>query len=105
MPITRVVTQRLDCGHQVDMHAGVRLWCHYDFSFGVLTELGTGSDPWHDFEMDGSPYKARGSRGYYNASRLACEHCGLNDLSRRRSNRLVLRDDSWELHRPSGDAA
>jgi len=80
---------RLECGHDVDIAPGTRLWCYYDMSFGVATpgapsNGGTAErvDLWWDFTMDGSPYKATGSTGYYNAQRLACGPCGEAHVAR-----------------------
>lgn len=92
------VTQRLDCGHTVTVEVGTRLWCYYDGTFGVVAAIGREADPWHDFVCDGSPFKAAGSSGYYNAQRLACCECGVNELKRRREGRLVFRcTETWEL--------
>lgn len=87
--------QRLECGHDVALAVGTRLWCYYDYSFGVLTAVN--SDGWHDFVLDGSPYKPAGSRGYYDASRLACVLCGLEQVSR--SDHVALGDE-WQLVSP-----
>lgn len=74
---------RLDCGHDVAIEVGTRLWCYYDASFGVVTVVGVEPDPWHDFVMDGSPWKSNASHGYYNAQRLACEDCGVAEITKR----------------------
>lgn len=89
---------RLSCGHREEVAVGERLWCHYDVSFGVVTRVGT--DGWHDFTMDGSPYKATGSHGLYDSDRLTCIPCGLRDLARRRNDRLVVARLTWEVVRP-----
>lgn len=96
----RVVTQRLACNHVVEVAVGTRLFCHYDVSFGDVTGVGHEEDSWHDFEMLGSPYKARGSHGYYNAARLTCTACGMDDVARRRNDPLVVDPKTWEISRP-----
>lgn len=84
--------QRLDCGHTVDVQVGTRLWAYYDASFGVVVGLGHEEDSWHDFYMDGSPFKAAGSPGYYNSQRLACLPCGLQRV--RESDHLAFPEGS-----------
>jgi hypothetical protein len=97
---------RLECGHLVEMTVGTRVWCYYDMTFGVVERdtADGNANPWWDFTIDGSPYKAAGSRGYYNAERLACVPCGLVNLRRRRNDPLVRVGESWEL-RPAGELA
>jgi hypothetical protein len=89
---------RVECGHEVPLVEGTRMWCYYDCSFGVLMDPSR-SFGWYDFVMDGSPYKGRGSRGYYDAQRLACVECGLRDLARRQNDKLTLDTETWELTR------
>jgi hypothetical protein len=94
----QVAPTRLACGHDEEIAVGERLWCHYDVSFGVV--IAVGPDGWHDLVMDGSPYKAAGSHGSYDRDRLACVPCGLRDLARRRNDRLVVAQLTWEVVRP-----
>lgn len=90
---------RLACGHDVPMTPGVRLWCYYDTTFGVLLDVKPYSLGWYDFEVDGSPYCGRGNRVSYDSQRLACQPCGVADVARRRNDPLVALD-TFELVRP-----
>jgi len=92
-----MATERLACGHSEDIRPGLRLWCFYDTTFGVVTRVG--SDSWHTFDTDGSPYKTAGNdAGLYDASRLACVPCGIREVDGRVRDPLVL-TESWELVR------
>ena len=91
---------RLECGHTVDVEVGVRLWCYYDTTFGVVSEMPqTWSKGWFSFVCDGSPYKAAGSRGSYDPPRLACVPCGVRELTRRVNDRLTLDAGTFGLTR------
>ena len=94
---------QLACGHNVDVHVGTRLYGHYDVSFGIVTHIKPDvygePDQWFDFVMDGSPYKAKNSHGYYNAPRLTCVPCGVQDIKNRRNDPLVTNMETWEITR------